>query len=286
MRSLSSSSQGYKGTVAITGSSGIMGSRVYPALEADGWECIGITSGKHRSQGGPGRKSEGEVNEKLIDRKCDFTNPLQCEGIFHGCTHVLHLAADGRPEASFDEILRSNMVSTYNAMEAARRAGVKRFVFASTNHVQHGSSMALGGGPGSLDASRLGGRKMQISDPATPDSHYAVSKLWGEDMGKLYARVWNHFEFVSLRIGWVLYDDPTELKGTEYEEYLRSMFLSRHDCIEFCKASLTAPLRPEDQGFMAAYAVGNNSTAVFDIAESVDRLGYMPKDSSDDFDWS
>lgn len=79
---------------------------------------------------------------------------------------------------------------------------------------------------------------MKITDPATPDSYYAVSKLWGEDMGKLYARVQKDFEFVSLRIGWVLYDDPTELKGTEFEDYLRSMFLSRDDCIVSAKLLL------------------------------------------------
>merc|ERR1712032_771847 len=157
----------------------------------------------------------------------------------------------------FEDILTSNIISTYHAYEAAKRSGVKRFVLASTNHVQHGSSKAVDGGPGSIDASRLGGRQMTLSDPPTPDSYYAASKLLNEDMGKLYSRIWNNFEVVSLRIGWVLYDDPTELKDTEFENYLRAMFLSRglHWFLQSVVVRASAPggrrlrvrVRPEQQ---------------------------------------
>ena len=43
-----------RGRVAMTGSSGIMGSRLYPALQEDGWEVVGVTRAKGVSQGGPG----------------------------------------------------------------------------------------------------------------------------------------------------------------------------------------------------------------------------------------
>mmetsp|Transcript_42706 Transcript_42706/g.79446 ORF Transcript_42706/g.79446 Transcript_42706/m.79446 type:complete len:147 (-) Transcript_42706:71-511(-) len=145
--------------------------------------------------------------------------------------------------------------------------------------------MEIGGGPGSLDPLRLKGKRMKTSDPPTPDSYYAASKLHNEDLGKLYSKVWKNFEVVSLRIGWVLYDDPTELKDTKFEKYLRSMFLSRRDCIGFCKAALSAPLDPEDGGYLCAFAVSNNSTRIFDLEESIKKLGYSPVDSADDFKW-
>ena len=142
------------------------------------------------------------MNKDYVDVVADFSDPASVDsGVFDGCTHVMHLAAQGSPDAPFEDILTSNIVSTYHAYEAAKRSGVKRFVLASTNHVQHGSSKAVDGGPGSMDQSRLGGRLMTLSDPATPDSYYAASKLLNEDMGKLYSRVWNNFEVVSLRIG-------------------------------------------------------------------------------------
>jgi nucleoside-diphosphate-sugar epimerase len=153
------------GRVAITGSSGIMGSRLCPALKEDGWEVIGITRGKGASQGGPGRDGSKEVDLTLVDRICDFSDPKSMDSkAFEGCTHVFHLAAQGSPGASFEDILKSNIVSTYHAMECAKRCGVKRFVLASTNHVQHGDSMEIGGGPGSIDRSRLKGKTMKLSD--------------------------------------------------------------------------------------------------------------------------
>jgi nucleoside-diphosphate-sugar epimerase len=263
-----------------------MGSRLYKALTDDGWEVVGVSRGKGVSQGGPGRDGKAEVHSEFVDKTCDFAEPASMEsGIFDGCTHVLHLAAQGNPGASFEDILRSNIISTYHAFEAAKRSGVKRFVIASTNHTQHGDSMEVGGGPGSIDRSRLSGKRMKISDPATPDSFYAASKLHNEDLGKLYSKVWKSFEVVSLRIGWVLYDDPTELKGTEFEYYLRAMFLSRRDCVGFVKASLMAPIPKEDGGYLCAYAVSNNSERVFDLDESIKKLGYQPLDSVDDFSW-
>jgi len=277
---------GRRGRVAMTGSSGIMGSRLYPELVKDGWEVVGISRGKGVSQGGPGRDGKTEVHTEFVNKHCDFADPASMEsGIFAGCTHVLHLAAQGSPGASFEDVLKSNIISTYHAYEAAKRAGVKRFVLASTNHVQHGDTMEVGNGPGSMDRSRLGGKRMKLSDPPTPDSYYAASKLHNEDMGKLYSKVWKCFEVVSLRIGWVLYDDPTELEGTEFERYLRCMFLSRRDCIGFCKASLTAPIPPENNGYMCAYALSNNSESVFDLEESIKSLGYTPLDSADHFEW-
>ena len=274
------------GRVAITGSSGIMGSRLCPALKEDGWEVIGITRGKGASQGGPGRDGSKEVDLTLVDRICDFSDPKSMDSkAFEGCTHVFHLAAQGSPGASFEDILKSNIVSTYHAMECAKRCGVKRFVLASTNHVQHGDSMEIGGGPGSIDRSRLKGKTMKLSDPATPDTFYAASKLHNEAIGMLYSKVNSYMEVVSLRIGWVLYDDPTELKGSEFESYLRAMFLSRRDCIGFCKAALNAPIPAEDRGYLCAYALSNNSTRVFDLEETIQKLDYTPKDSADDFDW-
>ena len=88
---------------------------------------------------------------------------------------------------------------------------------------------------------------------------------------------------MALRIGWCLYDDPTELAGTQYEAYLRAMWLSRRDWEGFALAALARELR---NGYIVAYAVSNNSTRSFDIEESVRLLGYSPQDSSDDFDWS
>jgi uronate dehydrogenase len=269
-----------KGKVLITGSSGILGSRLYAALQANGWEVVGLGLADSVSQGGPGRDGASETNRGFIDLECDLRS--FCPSL-EGFTHVVHLAGVGSPDASFEEVLQGNVVATQKVLEAAKRSGtVRRVVLASTNHVQTGATM-VGGAPGTLaeDPYRA---LVTLDDPVDPDSFYATSKIQVEAMGALYGKTWRCFDVVALRIGWCLYDDPTELCGTQYEAYLRAMWLSRRDWEGFAMAALTTTRVM--YGYVDAYAVSNNSTRVFDLRESIDLLGYSPQDSSDDFDWS
>ena len=268
-----------KGKVAITGSSGILGQRLYTALRADGWEVVGLGLADFVSQGGPRRDGAAETNRGLIDVECDLA--VACPDL-SGFTHIVHLAGVGYPDASFEEVHRGNVVVTQNVLEAAKRSGtVRRVVLASTNHVQAGATM-VGGAPGTLaeDPYRA---LVTLDDPVDPDSFYATSKIQVEAMGALYGKTWRCFDVVALRIGWCLYDDPTELCGTQYEAYLRAMWLSRRDWEGFALAALTTKVQ---NGYVVAYAVSNNSTRVFDLEESVRLLGYSPQDSSDNFEWS
>ena len=77
---------------------------------------------------------------------------------------------------------------------------------------------------------------------------------------------------------WLLrYDDPAALAGTEYDAYLRAMWLSRRDLLGFVRAALTAPVAR----YACAYAVSDNATRVFDLGETVRLLGYEPRDSTE-----
>ena len=81
-----------RGKVAITGSSGILGSRLYAALQANGWEVVGLGLADSVSQGGPGRDGAAETNRGLIDVECDLAE--SCPSL-EGFTHVVHLAGVG-----------------------------------------------------------------------------------------------------------------------------------------------------------------------------------------------
>src|SRR5271165_7164814 len=86
---------------------------------------------------------------------------------------VIHLG--GIPgEAPWDRILDVNINGTYVVFEAARRAGVPRVVFASSNH-------AVGFSPR---------ESFPVPDYAypAPDTYYGVSKAAGEALAALYAR--------------------------------------------------------------------------------------------------
>jgi len=265
--------------VAITGSSGIIGSRIYKSLKELGWDCVGITSGRNFSQGGPKKNSSTCIEPNFVDCIADLTKIEECHNVFKGCSHIIHLAADGRPTSSFNEILRSNMITTYNIYEAAREAGVKRIIFASTNHIQHGFTLKYLNKTGSLSRSRIS-KLININDIGMADSFYAVSKIYGEEIGKLYSNIWNCFEVISLRIGWILYENPIALKDTEYFDYLMSMWLSQRDCLGFIQSSLEVDL---PKRHVSCYTISNNSSRIFDLENSIKALGYIPKDKSENF---
>jgi uronate dehydrogenase len=101
-----------------------------------------------------------------------------------GVDGIVHLGGFS-VEGPWPAILKSNIEGTYNLYETAREAGVKRIVFASSNH-------AMG----------FYRRDETIGVDVTPrpDSRYGVSKAFGEALGNLYADKYG-MEIMSIRIG-------------------------------------------------------------------------------------
>ena len=204
----------------------------------------------------------------------NFESADEVEGAFAGLDAVIHLAADPSPAASWESIKAHNIEGAYQVFEECRRSQVRRLVFASTNHTMHGNSIMTT--PETLDPAKS--MRMKLGDPPNPDSYYAVSKLFGENLGKLYSEQ-HGLAFIGLRIGWIVAeDDPTIMRGTPAEDYLRSMFLSHRDCIEAHRLSLES-----DAAFLLAYVVSNNDRRVFDLDETARTLGYRPRDNAEDF---
>src|SRR3954462_10121298 len=100
----------------------------------------------------------------------DLTKPDEVAAAVKGAHSVIHLGGHS-VEGSWDQILQANVIGCYNLFEAARQAGVKRVIFASSNH-------AIGFYP----------RRRKIGTDVTvrPDSRYGVSKAFGEALGALY----------------------------------------------------------------------------------------------------
>ncbi|HJP33205.1 MAG TPA: NAD(P)-dependent oxidoreductase [Candidatus Latescibacteria bacterium] len=205
-------------------------------------------------------------------RAVRFDRAEEVDGLFDGLQAIIHLAADPSPEADWDSVCPNNVKATYQVMEECRRAGVGRVVFASTNHVMHGHSIATT--PETLDPSKK--LSMTAADPPNPDSLYAVSKLFGEHLGKLYSERFG-IEFVAMRIGWTTRsDDPGQQKGTPSADYMRAMWLSHRDCVQIFGKALSAPLR-----FFIAYATSDNTRKVFDLTETCRVLDYEPQDNAE-----
>jgi uronate dehydrogenase len=166
---------------------------------------------------------------------------------------VMHLGGVS-VEKSFETILPANIVGTYHVYEAARRHGVQRIVFASSNHVTGFY------------------RQDEVIDtraPMRPDGYYGLSKAFGENLAQFY---WDRYgiETVSLRIG-SSFPEPRDRR-------MLATWMSYDDLERLVMASLTAPV----VGHSVIYGMSDNTTVWWDNTPAR-HIGYRPQDSSERF---
>jgi nucleoside-diphosphate-sugar epimerase len=254
--------------VGITGAGGLIGVDLTEGL-ANKYE---LTLFYHNS------KPATSLNLKMV--QADLSDEKQVKGIFQGLDAVIHLAAASSSLSPWENILTQNIITTYNVFEEARRAGVIKMVFASTNHTQHAYTMRTN----TLDEDLTYVKKhglIKLSDPPAPDSFYGVSKLFGEDLGRYYSRFYG-MQVVSLRIGWAECEKmKTHMKSDDnsIRDHVRVMYLSKRDLIDVTDKALQV-----EADYLDAYAVSNNKPAVFDLTETREKLGFNPKDNAKDWE--
>lgn len=182
----------------------------------------------------------------------DVADMAAVERAMAGMDAVIHLAAIPH-EAPFEHILQANVVGTWNAYDAARRAGVRRVVFASSNH-------AVGFYP----------RHQRIDDaaPPRPDSRYGLSKCWGEAVGALYADKYG-VRSLHLRIGHFA-DRPESVRDL-------AIWVSGRDLAQLALIGLQHP----EIHNTVVYGVSDNAACWYDNHEAY-RLGYKPQDRAED----
>ncbi|WP_327119832.1 NAD(P)-dependent oxidoreductase [Streptomyces sp. NBC_01341] len=174
-----------------------------------------------------------------------------------GVDAVIHLAGISL-ESSFDKILRANIEGTYNLYEAAREEGVRRIVFASSNH-------AVGYTPRPVPGDPL----IPVGTPRRPDTFYGLSKSFGEDLAQYY---WDKhgLETVSVRIG-SCFMEPTSVR-------MLSVWMSPGDGARLFHAALTA----EDVRHTVVYGSSANTRLWWDLS-TARALGYDPQDDSEQY---
>jgi len=211
---------------------------------------------------------------------------------FEGQDAVVHLAGNPHTSAEWPEVRESNVEGTYNVFDAACDAGVESVLFASTNHVQGLSRQERE--PDLYD--EPSGPVVDESDPVRPNSLYAVSKSFGEDLGRYYVECEPApARFYAFRIGWLLdrEDDspygPAERRVAEgriergSEEYERlvtvckGMWCSRRDMAQLVDLAL------EDESVtwevFNARSAGDRGWQSIEKAREV--LGYEPQDDAE-----
>jgi len=226
--------------VLVTGAAGEIG-RVLREGLLGRYDLVRLTD---RAQMAPARQAE----EVIV---ADLTDMDAVAGLMSGIDAVVHLGGHPR-EADWQTILANNIGATWNVFEAARQAGVRRVVFASTNHV-------VGFHP----------RERTIDHRAAhrPDTRYGLSKAFGEDLGRLYADK-HGMAVVCLRIG--------SFEVQPHETRHLSTWISHRDMVGLVTASLEA----EDVRFEVLYGVSRNTRSFWDNRRAY-ALGYEPEDNAE-----
>ncbi|MFD7231544.1 NAD-dependent epimerase/dehydratase family protein [Streptomyces sp. NPDC059881] len=235
-------------TLLLTGAAGGLGTLMRGLLPAYGYELrlFDMT---------PIEGEPGAITADLADRDA-------LREAVRGVDAIVHLAGISL-EASFEKILRANIEGTYNLYEAARAEGVRRVVFASSNH-------AVGFTPRPREDTPVGTAGLiPVDTPHRPDTYYGLSKCFGEDLAQLY---WDQHgvETVSVRIG-SCFMEPTTVR-------MLSVWLSPGDGARLFHAALTA----QDVGHTVVYGSSANTRLWWDLS-TARAIGFEPQDDSEQF---
>lgn len=201
------------GPVLVTGAAGRIGRA---ALAAFAGMCIPVRALDQRPVPG----LEDVVVGSVLDHDC-------LARAMDGVTALVHLAATPE-DADFDRYLVPNNVQGLErVLESARRAGVRRWVLASSIQVN-------------LRQSREGPWPVRVTDPMSPLRWYAATKVFLESAAYSMAR--DHgLEVVVARLGWCP-RDAGQVAEMEAEAIARDTFLSPGDAGRFLVAAVSRPM--------------------------------------------
>ena len=183
---------------------------------------------------------------------------LDLEGMKAACAGidtVVHLAANPEPSAAWEELLETNITGTYHAFVAAKHAGCRRVIFASSIH-------AISGYPEDV--------QVKTSDPVNPGDLYGVSKCFGEALGRYMAEK-EGLSVVALRIGTFKSREEAAREGAI--RYLDA-FVSRRDLNQLIWRCIDA----EGLRFAIFHGISNNRFKRLDISDARETVGFQPMD--------
>ena len=185
-----------------------------------------------------------ELEDVVVGELTDFEAVARAT---QGMDAVIHLAGNPSGAAPWEEILHSNVIGTYNLFEAARRSGVSRIAFASRAGLL---------APYPEEITRT------VDLPPRPESYYSISKVFGENLGYMYASQFG-LECVSVRIGNVRADRP----HAEHPHHL-----SHADLVRVFERAVIHP----GAQYEVVFGVSAGDWPLYDLEHGRRAVGYNP----------
>lgn len=231
------------------------------------------------------RRLEGRHELRALNRRevpdvpthaADIADGEAIAPAFAGIDTVVHLAAIADLHADYDAVRRHNLDGTYHVFEAARAAGVRRVVYASSGAVVAGYEReepfkALA--EGRYDAVPERWPVLTHTDPVRPAGLYGCSKVWGEALARRYADA-AAMSMLCVRIGHVTPGDRPE-SARDF-----SIWCSQDDIARLLEACIAAP--PE-LGFDVFFGVSDNRWSYRDMSHPREVLGFTAQHRAEDY---
>ena len=232
--------------ILVTGASGAIGVSLRELLK-----------GRYslRLQERPGGKPVGPAREGEEIVQADASDLDAMRAAVRGVDAVVHLAASSAVSTPWEDALNNNIVGIYALLEAMRLEGVKRMVFATTNHV--------------TGYNELKGRPCYPDMPVRPDGFYGASKAFGEALSRFYVDE-HGLEVICLRIGsWL--PEPKNVRNL-------STWLSPRDMAQLTWRSIETPVK-----WGIFYAISANTRRYWDIGPTQEVLGFESEDDAETY---
>lgn len=227
--------------VLVTGAAGAVGRPVCRELIRRGHEVVAFDQ---REVLGSPQLIHGNVADRAA-----------VDSAMRDVDSVVHLAAQPH-DVAFEQLVEPNVLGLYQVMASAREHHVRRVILASSIQV-------LGK---RRDPTRPAG-----TDEASPSNHYALTKLWAESMGEMYARNYG-LSVICVRIAWMVRDvgEAQHMNATNRPD----LYLSAGDAGRFFAQAVEAPAID----FAVLYAASRGGERLYDMEPSRRLIGYVPQD--------
>ena len=259
--------------VLVTGATGQIGYMAYKRLEEqpEKYDAYALDCKQEPSVRVPGSWTLEIPDEKFT--LCDIADFDQVRQAVEGMDVVAHLAADPSGE-SWESLLNSNIIGTYNIFEACKVASIGRIVAASSIMVSQGHRERE---PYKAMMER---RHADIPDdvemitpdiPAEPRGLYAATKVWTESLARTYAHR-HQLSCICIRIGQVERDRPRPPQGAD-------IYVSQRDIVQIFERCINAD---DDLKFEIFYGMSDNDLRWVDISNAQQKVGFVPQDRAED----
>jgi nucleoside-diphosphate-sugar epimerase len=226
--------------VLLTGAAGRVGRALRPAFR----ECYQLRTFD--------RQAVPDDPEALIG---DLTDLGCMRTAMRDIEVLVHLAATPTERAFVEELAPNNIVGVYNAFQAAREAGVRRIVFASTCQTVTAYPTD---------------RTVEVTDPVRPRSIYGATKVFGEVLGRYY-HDHHGLEFVGIRLGAFISPERVRPHGSSES---RLIWIGQRDAVNLFRRAVETP----HVGYLLVFGTSITDREYLSLKTARETLGYQPEE--------